>query len=280
VKALVEGCSMRSTSRMTGVARQTVTDLLIDLGEACMRYQHETMRDLKCARLEVDEIWSFVWCKQKNVPEPFRDQFGYGDVWTWTVIDADTKLVPCWLVSDRSAGAATQFISDLSSRLSRRVQLSSDGLKFYVMAIEDAFGGDVDYGQIVKAFGTGAPADAPAAVRYSPATCTGIVKTPISGNPDEDLISTSYVERQNLSMRMGMRRFTRLTNGFSKKVENHAAAVALYFMHYNFARIHTTLRVTPAMAAGVTDHVWEIEEIVALLNRPAHDPVTGEIAAL
>lgn len=270
VKALTEGCSMRSTSRMTGVARQTITDLLVDIGYACMSYQYRTLRNLPCKRLEADEIWSYVYCKQKNVPGPFTNTFGFGDVWTWVALDVDTKLVPCWLVSDRSEGAATEFIRELEARLTQRVQLTTDGLKVYLSAVEDAFGANIDFAQLVKSYGS-APADVPANIRYSPAVCTGAKKTPISGDPDMDLVSTSYIERQNLSMRMGMRRFTRLTNAFSKKVENHSAAVALYFMHYNFVRIHTTTRVTPAMAAGVTDHVWEVEDIVALLDTECGD---------
>jgi IS1 family transposase len=260
VKALVEGCSIRATVRMTGVAKNTVTNLLVDLGSACEAYQAEHLVNLPCKRVQCDEIWSFVGAKQKNVNEGAQ---GVGDVWTWTAIDADTKLIASWLVGDRGGDTAHSFISDLAGRLASRVQLTTDGHKVYLNAIENAFGNDIDYAMLVKQYGE---CHEGGEVRYSPAVCTGAKKEAISGNPDPAHVSTSYVERQNLTMRMSMRRFTRLTNAFSKKVENHAAAVALHFMHYNFARIHQTLRVTPAMAAGVTDHVWEIGEIVDLLG--------------
>lgn len=263
VSALVEGNSLRATSRMTGCVRNTVSKLLVDLGRACAAFQDVTLRNLKCRRIQLDEIWSFVGCKQKNLPPEMHDTFGRGDVWTWTAIDAETKLVPCWMVADRSAGSAHAFVADLASRLASRVQLTSDGLRAYVNAVEDAFGADVDFAQLVKIYGHEGK---PGAERYSPAECTGTREVAIAGNPDPRHISTSYVERQNLTMRMGMRRFTRLTNAFSKKVENHEAAISLHFMHYNFARVHQSLRITPAMAAGVSDHVWELEEIVALLD--------------
>ncbi len=262
VAALCEGNSMRSVARMTGIARNTITKLLVDLGDACAKYQHEHLRNLSCKRIEADEIWSFVYAKQKNVPFDMHGEFGVGDVWTFTAIDAETKLVPSWLVGSRDVGTATEFMRDLASRLSNRVQLTTDGLKAYLYAVEDAFGADIDFAQLNKVYA----AQHIGAQRYSPPICTGAKKTPINGNPERDRISTSYVERANLTMRMNMRRFTRLTNAFSKKLENHCAAISLYFMHYNFARVHQTLRITPAMAAGVSDHVWEIEEIVALLG--------------
>jgi IS1 family transposase len=263
VAALVEGMSIRATVRMTGVAKNTVVKLLVGLGRACEAYQAEKLVNLPCKRLQCDEIWSFVGAKQKNVPAEKQGQWGIGDVWTWTAICADTKLVPSWLVADRGAESARHFISDLSGRLASRVQVTSDGHKVYIDAVESAFGADVDFAMLVKHYGSDPRQDE---ARYSPAVCTGIKKTPVFGRPNLKHVSTSYVERQNLTMRMSMRRFTRLTNAFSKKVENHACAVALHFMHYNFCRIHQTLRVTPAMAAGVTERVWEIEEIIALLG--------------
>lgn len=268
-KMLTEGNSIRATARMSGVARQTVQDLVVDLGNACIRLMDGMFHGLRLTRIECDEIWSFVYSKQKNVPEKHAGKFGYGDVWTFTAIDAETKLIPCFAVGPRDGGTATEFMRDLASRLVNRVQLSTDGHRMYLLAVEDTFGADIDFGQIVKQYGGGAPAEAPANVRYSPAVCTGISKTVITGEPDEDLISTSYVERSNLTMRMSMRRFTRLTNGFSKKLANHVAAQGLFFAHYNLCRIHQTLRVTPAMAAGVTDRVWEVSELVALLELEA-----------
>lgn len=263
VRALVEGCSIRSTVRMTGVSKNTITKLLVNLGVACADFQDVALRNLNCKRLQLDEIWSFVGCKQKNVPDAEKGQFGRGDVWTWTAIDADTKLVPSWMIGSRDGDAAKDFVNDLASRLAHRVQITSDGHRAYLEAIEAAFGMDVDYAMLVKHYGTEVK---DAATRYSPAECTGCSKGTVRGNPDETQISTSHVERQNLTMRMSMRRFTRLTNAFSKKVGNHAAAVALHFMYYNFARVHQTLRCTPAMKAGVSDHIWSIEEIVGLLD--------------
>jgi IS1 family transposase len=263
VAALVEGNSIRSTMRMTGVAKATVMKLLVDLGCACLDFQRATLVNLPCKRLQLDEIWSFCRMKQARVPPELQVMGGIGDVWTWTAIDADTKLVPCWAVGGRDAGYAHDFISDLASRLASRVQLTTDGHKPYLEAIEDAFGDDVDYAQLVKLYGAERETEA----RYSPAKCIGIRARAVTGNPDGRHISTSYVERQNLTMRMSMRRFTRLTNAFSKKLENHAAAIALHFAYYNFGRIHSTLRITPAMAVGVADHVWELEEIVGLLDR-------------
>jgi IS1 family transposase len=265
ISALVEGSSIRATVRMTGVAKDTVTKLLANIGRACADYQDKTLRNLPCKRIQCDEIWSFCYAKEKNVPADLHGKFGYGDVWTWTAICADTKVVPCWLVGGRSAQYANRFIADLASRLTSRVQLTTDGHRVYLDAVERAFGTEIDYAMLVKMYGNEAEPES----RYSPATCIGAIATPIIGRPDRKHISTSYVERQNLTMRMNMRRFTRLTNGFSKKVENHQHALALYFMYYNFARIHQTLRVTSAMEAGVTDHVWELREIVELIRTDA-----------
>jgi IS1 family transposase len=262
VGALVEGSSIRSTVRMTGVSMMTVLKLLREIGEVCRSYQDERFRNLTCKRIQVDEIWSFCRAKARNVPEAHKGEFGWGDVWTWVAIDADTKLVPSWLIGNRSAVCATEFIADLKERLAHRVQLTSDGHRPYLEAVEAAFGDEVDYAVLQKIYGPVSEQH-----RYSPPQCIGIRSDMVRGNPDPAHVSTSYVERQNLTMRMQMRRFTRLTNGFSKKIENHAAAIALHYMAYNFVKIHKTLRVTPAMAAGVTDHVWELEEIVELLER-------------
>lgn len=259
---LVEGNSLRATSRMADCSINTVTKLLVDAGKACSAYQDKTLRNLPCKRLQCDEIWSFVYAKQKNVTGDMVE--GAGDVWTWTAICADTKLIPCWMVGSRDAECANQFIEDLASRLASRIQLSTDGHKGYIHAVENAFGNDIDFAMLVKIYG--ATLQKEPSHRYSQAECTGSIKEPIVGNPDEKHISTSFVERQNLTMRMSMRRFTRLTNAFSKKVENHAHAVSLHFMYYNFGRIHKTLRVTPAMEAGVSDHVWSLEEIAALIE--------------
>ncbi len=261
ISALVEGNSLRSTARMCDVAFNTVLKLLPEIGSACADYQDRTFRNLKCKRIQCDECWSFVYAKQKNVPEEKRGRFGYGDVWTWVAIDAQTKLVPSFMVGNRDSQSARMFIDDLASRLASRIQLTTDGLKVYVDAVEDSFGCEIDYSILSKIYKSSQEE-----VRYSPAECVGIERKTIMGNPDPEHVSTSYIERQNLSMRIGMRRFTRLTNGFSKKVENHAYSVALYFMHYNFARIHRTLRVTPAMEAGITDRLWTVED-VGLLDR-------------
>ncbi len=261
---LTEGTSMRSASRLVDVSINTVTKLLVDVGTACSDYQDQVMRNLPCQTIECDEIWTFCYAKARNVPEEKYDILGYGDVWTWTAICADTKLVPSFLVGKRDAGYGKLFIDDLASRLKYRVQLTTDSHKSYIKAIRGAFGNDIDYAQLVKLYGQNpGPLEQR---RYSPSECTGTRKKPMIGDPDPAKVSTSYVERQNLSMRMGMRRFTRLTNGFSKKIENHAHAVAIYYMHYNFARIHKTLRVTPAMAAGISDHVWTLEEIAKLAD--------------
>ena len=262
IAALVEGNSIRSTVRMTGVAKNTVTKLLADIGSVCAEYQDKTLRNLTCKRIQCDEIWSFCYAKQKNVPEDKKDVFGYGDVWTWTAIDPDTKLIASYMVGLRNAEYASLFMNDLAGRLGHRVQLTTDGLKAYLEAVDGAFGADIDYAQLIKMYGK----ENAGAGRYSPPTVTGTKRQHVVGKPDRKHVSTSLVERQNLTMRMSMRRFTRLTNGFSKKVENLEHAVALHFMYYNFVRIHKSLRVTPAMAAGVTDHLWEIEDIVKLLE--------------
>ncbi|HEX3905984.1 MAG TPA: IS1 family transposase [Polyangia bacterium] len=260
---LVEGGSLRSASRLADVSINTVTKLLVDVGQACEAYQIEKLVNLPCKRIQCDEIWSFVGAKQKNVPSDKQGQWGIGDTWTWVGLDADNKFVVSWLVADRSAEAARRFVTDIAGRLTSRVQVTSDGLKLYLDAVEQAFGSEVDFAQIVKHYGNeGKPENQ----RYSPAVCTGAEKIARVGNPDMAHVSTSYIERQNLTMGMSMRRFTRLTNGFSKKIENHMHAIALYFMHYNFVRIHKTLRVTPAMAAGVSDRVWSLAEIAELAN--------------
>ena len=263
IKALVEGNSIRATCRMTGTAKGTVLRLLAEVGEACAKYQDEHLRDLTCRRIQCDEIWSFCYAKEKNVPQEVRGTFGYGDVWTWTALDADTKLVPSWAIGSRGAEAANEFLHDLADRLAHRIQLTTDGHKVYLNAVENVFGIDIDYAMLVKVYGKTSKEEE---TRYSPATCMGTETHVVRGNPDPKHISTSYVERQNLTMRMSMRRFTRLTNAFSKKVENLAHAVALHFMHYNFCRVHKTLGTTPAVAAGVADHEWAVGEIINLLE--------------
>jgi IS1 family transposase len=269
IKCLCEGLSIRATVRMTGVAKNTIVKLLHEIGQACSEYQDKTLRNLPCKRVQCDEIWSFCYAKDKNVPADKRGQFGFGDVWTWTALCADTKLIVSWLVGDRGAGTAFEFTNDLAARLANRIQLTTDGHRVYADAVEQAFGSNIDYAMLVKLYGNeGRDKEA----TYSPAQCTGTRTIPMTGNPDRKHISTSFVERQNLTMRMSMRRFTRLTNAFSKKVENHFAALALYFMYYNFCRVHQTLRVTPAMEAGIADDVWEIEEIMALLPALTHGP--------
>jgi IS1 family transposase len=267
IAALVEGNSVNSTVRMTGVHKTTILKLLAELGSRCADYQDRMMRNLKCKRIQCDEIWEFVYAKEKNVPADKKGHFGFGDVWTWVAIDADTKLVPSFMVGNRDARSASMFIDDLKDRLANRVQLTTDGLKVYLEAVEGAFGADIDYAQLVKIYGA-----TQEETRYSPAECIGCETKIIQGKPDSKHISTSYVERQNLTMRMRMRRFTRLTNGFSKKIENHAYALALFYMHYNFCHVHQTLRVTPAMEAGVSDHVWSLEEIAALIPAPSYGP--------
>lgn len=266
IAALVEGVSIRSTCRMLGVSKGAVTKLIADLGPVCAAYMDSAFRELSCKCLEVDEIWAFCYSKAKNVPEEKRGTFGYGDVWCFTAIDADTKLVPSFMVGSRDAGTATEFMQDLASRLAGRAQITTDGLGVYKGAVLDAFGGDVDFAMLQKIYAATPGGE----TRYSPAQCIGCKVEAIQGDPDPARVSTSYVERQNLSMRMGLRRYTRLTNAHSKKLENHCAALAIYFMHYNFARVHSTVRCSPAMAAGVTPHLWSVAEIVALL--PAEAP--------
>jgi IS1 family transposase len=262
IKALVEGNSLRATARMTGVARMTVEKLLRDMSAACIRYQDKHLRNLRCKRIQCDEIWSFVYAKRKNVPIDKQEQFGFGDVWTWVAIDADSKLAVSWLVGDRSAKSAFALMDDLASRLAHRIQLTTDGHRVYLDAVESKFGTSVDYSMLVKIYG----ADREGEATYSPAQCIGSRCVPIIGNPDPKHISTSFVEPQNLTMGMSIRRFTRLTNAFSRKVENHMQSVALHFMYYNFVTIHQTLHVTPAMAAGITEKVWEVEAMAALLS--------------
>lgn len=261
VSALVEGNSIRATCRMTGAAKGTVLKLLAEVGTACYEYQRRYLRGLTCKRLQCDEIWSFCYAKRRNVPLAVQDVFGYGDVWTFTALDADTKLVPCWLVGERSLNCAKEFIADLSSRVINRVQLTTDGLKIYLEAIESGFYREIDYAMLVKLFDE---ATSEEQRRYSPAICVGAEKRPILGTPNPKNISTSFVERQNLTMRMSMRRFTRLTNGFSRKVENLQHALSLHFMYYNFCRKHHTLKTTPAKAAGVASHIWSVYDIVTL----------------
>jgi IS1 family transposase len=257
VAALAEGNSIRATARMVGVSKDTVVKLQVEAGYAAADYQDRVFHNLKCKRVQCDEVWAFCYAKEKNVPAEKKGQFGYGDVWTWAAIDADSKLVPSFTIGNRDARTAQILIDDLASRLAHRIQLTTDGHKAYLQAVEGAFGCDVDYAMLIKIYESNQEE-----TRYSPANCVSCESRKVTGNPDPQHISTSYIERQNLTMRMGMRRFTRLTNGFSKKLENHAASVALHFMHYNFCRIHQTLRVTPAMEAKVTDHVWTIEEML------------------
>ena len=262
IAALVEGNSLRATARMCDVAFNTVLKLSPQIGQACLEYQDKAFRNLRCKRIQCDEIWSFCYAKEKNIPSDKAGQFGFGDVWTWVAIDADTKLVPSFMVGNRGAKAAKVFMDDLASRLADRVQLTTDGHRAYLQAVESAFGSEIDYAMLVKIYGNESGYD----TKYSPPECIDCQTVAITGTPDPAHISTSFVERQNLTMRMNMRRFTRLTNAFSKKVDNHLAAIALHYMHYNFCRIHKTLRITPAMAAGVTDRVWDISDIAALLD--------------
>jgi IS1 family transposase len=275
VGCLTEGMSIRATVRVTGAAKNTITSLLVDLGEACAEWQDVELANLDCQRIQCDEIWSFCYAKQKNVPDEHVDTFGYGDVWTWTALDADTKLVPSWLVGERTTEDCYTFLNDLRSRLlpGQRIQITTDGFGSYAPVIDALWRGNVDYGQQIKDY------DSPTATearRYSPATCKVVETKIIMGDPDPTKISTSYVERQNLTMRMGMRRFTRLTNGFSKKIENLTHAVSLHYLHYNFARPHQSLTIkregkpgikrTPAMAAGVSSRIWSATDIAALLD--------------
>jgi IS1 family transposase len=261
IAALVEGNSIRATVRMTGVAKNTVTKLLADMGTVCSAHQDRVMRDLTCQRVQCDEIWAFVGSKQRNVPKGKEDE--YGDVWTWVGMDAETKLVASYRVGSRGVDDAQAFMLDLASRMKHRIQLTTDGWRPYLLAVPNAFKNEVDYALLVKIYGAPSKEEGR---RYSPAVCLGQDKQPMIGSPDRDHISTSYIERQNLTMRMSMRRFTRLTNAFSKKVENLTAAVSLHFAYYNLCRVHKTLGTTPAVAAGVTDHVWTLAELIGLLE--------------
>ncbi len=259
---LCEGSSIRAVTRLTGASKNTVTKLLIDAGKACAKYQDQVLRDLPCRRVQVDEIWTFTYAKEQNKQAAKNAPRHAGDTWTWTAICADTKLIPSWYVGRRDSTAAELFLTDLASRLANRVQLTSDGHRPYLQVVPEVFQGDVDYSQLVKLYGPSLEGER----RYSPAACIGARKHRVVGNPDPRHVSTSFAERQNLTMRMQSRRFTRLTNAFSKKVENHAHAVALHFMYYNFVRIHKTLKITPAMAAKVTDKLWEIGDIVRVIE--------------
>jgi IS1 family transposase len=268
---LCEGSSMRSISRITDVSINTVSKLLVEAGEACLAIHDENVRGVTASRIQCDEIWSFCYAKAKNVATAKGAPEGAGDVWTWTALDADTKLMVAYFVGDRSAESALIVMDDLRARLANRVQLTTDGHNAYLEAVEEAFGADVDYAQLVKLYGV-ADKGRSAEVRYSPMQCTGIRKRTVEGRPDAKHVSTSHVERMNLSIRMQNRRFTRLTNAFSKKLDNHIHALALYFAFYNFCRIHKTLRVTPAMAAGITDHLWTLDDIVAKIDAMAPAP--------
>ena len=260
ISCLAEGCSLRATVRLTGFSRKGVSATLVNAGKACLEYHNKIMRNLPCKTIQVDEVWSFTYCKHMNIPERLKDERGIGDTWTWIAIDADTKLIPSWHVGDRSTDSASFFIADLKDRLANRIQLTSDGHRPYLEAVEGAFGSEVDYAMLIKLFGKSLDRDN----RYSPPRCIGVRRRRIKGKPDRKLVSTSFVERQNMTLRMQNRRFTRLTNAFSKKIENHRYALAIHFMHYNFCRIHQTLRVTPAMEAGIAKHVWSCEELAAL----------------
>jgi IS1 family transposase len=263
VNALVEGNSIRATCRLTGACKDAVLKLIRDMGAACAAFHNEAVRGVRVERVQCDEVWSFCYAKEKNVPVE-KQGTGAGSVWTWTAIDADSKLILSYLCGGRDASWARKFMEDLASRVTTRIQITTDGHRAYAEAVEGAFGMDVDYAMLIKLYG--APSDNPDS-RYSPAQCIGIRTATLSGDPDRNHISTSYVERQNLNLRMGLRRFTRLTNAFSKKFENHCHMVAIYHAYYNFCRVHQTLRVTPAMEAGLTAHVWTLDELVQLLER-------------
>ena len=268
IRMLVDGVSLRAISRIEDVSINTVSKMLIEGGEACVDFHNNHVHRVNAKRMQVDEIWQFCYAKEKNVSSAKAAPEGAGDTWTWTAIDADSKLIVSWLLGDRSQRSAYHFIADLAERIVGRTQLTSDGVRLYRTAVEAVLGADVDYAQIVKVFGSPVEDEK----RYSPATCKGTIKTVVTGRPDPDHISTSYVERHNLTMRMSMRRFTRLTNGFSKKLRNHALAFALYFVHYNFCRIHKTLSVSPAMAAGITTQLHDAEWIVGLVDARAPKP--------
>jgi IS1 family transposase len=261
LSALVEGVSIRATARMTGVSKTTILKLLADVGWACDAFHDRVMRNLHCGRIECDEIWAFCGKKQAQVPKEMRGELGVGDVWTYVALDADTKLVPSWILGKRTPFYTHAFMYDLASRLKSRPQITTDGMPFYVAAVDEAFQGDVDFAQLIKLY-----EHAGEAGRYSPPACIGTRKMFCNGDPDPAYISTSYVERQNLTIRMQMRRFTRLTNGFSKKYENLGHALALHFMHYNFCRKHMTLKTTPAVAAGLTDHAWTLHEVARMAD--------------
>jgi IS1 family transposase len=263
ISALIEGCSIRATSRMFGVSKDTVLKLQVEAGYASADYQDRVFVNLTCKRVQCDEVWAFCYAKQKNVPSEMEGKFGVGDVWTWTAIDADTKLIPSFTVGNRDAASARILIEDLAGRVKSRIQLTTDGLRVYLEAVEGAFGADVDYAMLVKTYESSQEE-----TRYSPPICTSCERKAVMGRPDPKHISTSFIERSNLSIRMGIRRFTRLTNAFSKKVENHAAAFALFLMHYNFCRVHQTLRVTPCMEAGITNHIWTVKEMLEAIGLP------------
>ena len=266
LRLLVEGNSIRATSRIADVSKNTVAKLLEDAGKVCAAYHDANVRNVKASHVQADEIWAFCYAKERNVKDAKSAPAAAGDIWTWTAMDRDSKLMISHTVGDRSQATAREFMFDLASRLATRIQLTTDGHGGYLKAVTDAFSGDVDYAMLIKQYGdlTGQKGHER---KYSPAECTGTKKEAIFGKPDMDQVGTSHIERQNLTMRMGMRRFTRLTNAFSKKAENHAYAVALHFMHYNFCRTHKTLRMTPAMAAGVSDRLWDVEDIVALVEK-------------
>jgi IS1 family transposase len=257
IACICEGNSIPSTVRLTGVAKNTISKLLLEVGNACANYEDRALRNIKSKRIQCDEIWSFVYAKQKNVTPEISAKHQAGDIWTWTAIDADSKLAVSWMLGGRDTTTAKHFVEDLAGRLANRVQLTTDGLKVYLIAVEDVFGSDADYPMLHKAYPS-----TQEETRYTPAECVGCERKPMMGNPDPEHTSTSFVERSNLSMRLQMRRFTRLTNAFSKNIANHGASVALYFMYYNWVRVHRTLRVTPAMEAGLTDHLWTIEEML------------------
>jgi IS1 family transposase len=261
LQMMAEGISLRAITRLIGISRTTLIKLLEDAGEAFSEYQDRTLMNLACKRIQVDEAWAFCYAKQKNVPTAKAAPEGAGDIWTWVGLDAQSKLAVSWYVGGRDSEAAMIFMDDLAKRLANRVQLTSDGHKAYLEAVEGAFGSDIDYAMLVKVYGPALEGQR----RYSPAECIGAVKHRVEGNPDPKHVSTSFSERQNLSMRMGNRRMTRLTNAFSKKAENHAHMMAIYFMHYNFVRIDQTLKITPAMAAGVTPKLWEMADLVKVL---------------
>ena len=271
LKCLVDGMSLRATSRIADVSRNTIAQLLISAGKVSAVIQDDMLRDLSCSRIQVDEVWSFVYAKEKNIARAATAPPQAGDVWTWTAICADTKIVPTWWVGDRSGATAIEFMDDLRDRLANRVQLTSDGHRAYLEAVEGTFGGNVDYAQLIKLYGKSAD-DRQQGTRYSPSECIGARKEAVTGRPNPDFVSTSYVERQNLTMRMSMRRFTRLTNAFSKKLKNHIHAIALHFMYYNFCRLHSSIGTTPAIAAGVTDRLWEIGDIVDMVDAATPKP--------